>query len=515
MKKVVFYFLAIVLLVPATLAAQKQTGRFFNEVDAFLKKTVHFGRVDYAGIKKKPQALQQLVQKIAAFDLQVLPEANARKAFYINAYNLLVVYSVVQSYPIKSPMDVKGFFDATQHTVAGQRLTLNDIEHKILRPQYKDPRLHFGLVCAAIGCPSLIPGAYFPDRLDAQLDARTKATLNSDKHVRADWGARTVYVSELFKWYKDDFLLQEKSVIAYLNRYRTGKIPEDFAVDYIRYDWSLNEYRQASPQGRAGSMENLQSYTPTRLLRPGEMELKWFNNLYTQTAVFNEAGDRVQQNNRASYFTAIFYFLAGVTPGLNVGADIYVKSVRVDEKSSSPFAIFKFSDEPGSRTALSSIAPKIKIAPFAALPTLAIQTLVFIPVAPDMEGKNNGKPFLEFDNVQWWTQIFYDYFFTETAYLYFEGGFFFRFDNEDPAFLTPAKLILNYFPSNRWTTYLQGEIAPTWEGFSWSNYYTQFGAGLKFQATPHVELEALYTRFPFGKSSGAGVTYNLGFRFIK
>lgn len=233
--------LCLSLLLFSLLAqAQIPATGFFQQADDFFSKHIRHGLLDYSFIKKSPGELQEIIAALANFDLKTLDDDNAEKAFWINGYNLLVIHSVVAHYPIKSPLEVPGFFDRAKHRVAGDSLTLNDIENNKLRKKYDDARLHFALVCAAKGCPELISQAYFAAKLDDQLDNQTRAALNSSKHVRVNPSTKKVLISEIFKWYETDFTMAGKTVIDYINQYRAEKIPADFSIDYIPYDWLLN-----------------------------------------------------------------------------------------------------------------------------------------------------------------------------------------------------------------------------------------------------------------------------------
>jgi len=213
---------------------------YFDQVDAFLKKHVHNDAVDYAAIKSHPEQLRDLIEIQKEFELTQLDSA-ARKAFWINAYNILVIHAVVQSYPIDSPMDVTGFFDTQTHIVAGDTLTLNQIENEKLRAGFDDPRIHFALVCAARSCPPIIPEAYHPQIINAQLEERTRTNLNDSNFIRVNEKEKTVYLSEIFKWYREDFITPEHGVLAYVNQYRKEKIPPKYSIDYYTYNWQLND----------------------------------------------------------------------------------------------------------------------------------------------------------------------------------------------------------------------------------------------------------------------------------
>ena len=122
--------------------------------------------------------------------------------------------------------------------MGGVSITLNDIENKLLRAQFSDPRFHFVLVCGAMGCPPLISKAYRPSSLDSQLQQQTTKALNNDAFIVTRDGS--VAVSEIFKWYKKDFVSSDQTEIDFINKYRKIKIPIDSKLSYYNYDWRLN-----------------------------------------------------------------------------------------------------------------------------------------------------------------------------------------------------------------------------------------------------------------------------------
>ena len=175
------------------------------------------------------------MQNVANADLEKASEAQ-RKAFQINAYNLFVIKQIVEHYPISSPMDIAGFFDSREFDLAGKSTTLNDLEAGLR----SDPRIHFALVCAAIGCPKIQSGAFMPATLDAQLDSRTRAAMNDPYFIRFKEGDQRAEVSQIFNWYAIDFGGPE-SVLEYINQFRTLPIPPATPIDFYEYDWKLNK----------------------------------------------------------------------------------------------------------------------------------------------------------------------------------------------------------------------------------------------------------------------------------
>ncbi len=228
----------LLFLLSSTLFKTLAADTFFEKADTFLSKYVEDGRVDYHSIKNNPELLNDLNEMIAAMDLENKPR-NFIKAFYINAYNLLVIKQVVDKYPIGNPLNVEGFFDGINHKVAGEELTLDQVEKEKNLKVFNDERVHFAVVCAAISCPPLAAFAYFPDNVNEKLEERTRYTLNSDYFIR-DRG-NNLEISKIFDWYRSDFLREGESIIAYINQYRNDKIAKNRKIDYYEYDWSLNK----------------------------------------------------------------------------------------------------------------------------------------------------------------------------------------------------------------------------------------------------------------------------------
>ena len=216
-----------------------QNAIFFNKADDFFNENVKNGKVEYAEIKKNQSNLNDLTKAIADFDFEKESVAG-QKAFLINAYNILVISGIVNKFPIKSPLDVSGFFDRIKYKVIGKKMTLNDIENKMIREKYKDPRFHFVLVCGANGCPVIINKAYLPATIDAQLTNQTRIAVNNVNFTKVSDEAKTVKLSQLFDWYKDDFLTKGDNYIDFINKYRTDKIPDNYKVYLYTYDWTLN-----------------------------------------------------------------------------------------------------------------------------------------------------------------------------------------------------------------------------------------------------------------------------------
>ena len=212
---------------------------FLSKTNTFLGEHVKNGKVAYSDINKDQSTLDELLEIAEGVSVKVLDDKNYQ-AFWINAYNISVIKGIIDNYPIKSPLDNKGFFDKTTYSLGGEKVTLNGIENDLLRAKFKDARFHFVLVCGAVGCPPLISKAYLPDTLEIQLETQTKIALNGS-FLKVNSKNKKVEVSEIMKWYKEDFTMDGITEIDFINRYRTEKILKNFKLSYFTYNWSLNK----------------------------------------------------------------------------------------------------------------------------------------------------------------------------------------------------------------------------------------------------------------------------------
>ena len=231
----------------ATTAEFGQTHALFTSV---LTNYVKDARVDYAALKAQPQDLTRYLDQVAAVSKAEFKKWSEPEqiAFLANAYNAYTLRLIIDHYPLKSIKDIGSFFqgpwDQPVVKLFGETITLNTLEHKILRVDYAEPRLHFALVCAAKGCPPLRNEAYVGVRLNEQLNDQGKQFLAETAKNRVEAAEHTVYLSPIFKWYAGDFEKKSGSVLAALKPYWPAKPVagyEEFEIRYTGYDWSLNE----------------------------------------------------------------------------------------------------------------------------------------------------------------------------------------------------------------------------------------------------------------------------------
>lgn len=500
-------YVILVLLSLAALSGMRAQESFFEQTDAFLGQYVQNGLIDYGAVQSSP-AFGELLDQVARLDPVDWPEPE-RKAFYINAYNLLVIKGVLDAYPIASVQDVAGFFDRKRHRLAGRSVTLNELEKNYLLRPFDDARLHFVLVCGAKGCPPIIPEAYRPEGLDEQLDRQTRLALNHPDFIRLDDDKRMAALSQIFSWYASDFGGGQQAARAYINGYRDRPIPDDYSLGYYNYDWSLNG-TMAGLDGPVNA-NNAARYVVSSTIPKGTTETKIFNNLYTQRTR-NGMGEFEE---RATFFTNITSFLYGLSHRLNVGFDLRYRLVRYGAHTDSPFRVFP---DP-TRHGLTSIGPKIRYAPVPRWTNFSIQSAFWFPIGQDLAGRQGDQRFIDWDGPTWWTQIFNDFpigtkfsLFTELDVLLEDIGR--RDQGRINRLSTPVILIFSYFPTPKATLYGITNYSPFWQ--QEFDYFFQAGVGGKYQFTPNFELEASYTYFTNAfllENMGRAATYNMGIRF--
>lgn len=242
--KTIVIMLSGFLLIAPQLAAK---GSVDNDIYAvLLKKHVANKRVNYDGFKTDENRLDQYLTILTQTDVKSLSRNDAF-AFYINAYNAFTIKLILTKYPgINSIKEIGGFFSNpwSKKFIVLQKMTvsLDYIEHKILRPQFKDPRVHFAINCASKSCPQLLNKPYEGDILESQLNNQAKIFIN-DKHNNF-FKDNTLFISKIFNWFKDDF---SDNPLGFIRQYASGNLKEDLdtvreniKIRYLDYDWSLN-----------------------------------------------------------------------------------------------------------------------------------------------------------------------------------------------------------------------------------------------------------------------------------
>lgn len=241
MKKFLILIIPILFFISNSNA---QSKKFDHSIfDSLLKNNVDKnGMVDYQAFINN-QKFTTYLEEIENTDISGFTEED-KLAFYINSYNATVIKSVISHLPINSPMDVDGFFNKIKHTIANKEITLDELEHKYAL-KIEPVLSHFGLVCAAISCPKLIRKVYEGESVIKQLEENGRIYLMDSDKNRLDRENKILYLSEIFKWFKESFVNRYGSLkeiaIHFLNDDdSTFLMKNEVSVKYLKYNWKLN-----------------------------------------------------------------------------------------------------------------------------------------------------------------------------------------------------------------------------------------------------------------------------------
>ena len=220
------------------------------------------GGVNYSGLKAEMAALSGFIDQLAAVSPENRPDffktEDDRKRYYLTAYNALVLFFAASAFPDRHALWARlGYFRNKKIVLGGRKLTLNELEHRIIRKQFLDPRIHFYINCGAKGCPLLKPGAIPQNTTDAELDQAASRFINDPAKVRFDAQTGTLYLSKIFDWFSEDFIrylrvaraLAHPHISQYIRLYLSGTpaealslvLPEQVKIKYLDYDKDLND----------------------------------------------------------------------------------------------------------------------------------------------------------------------------------------------------------------------------------------------------------------------------------
>lgn len=238
-----------------TISHQRWTGFLGNNVVPG-KDGIH--RINYAMVSKTDRnLLKQYLEELSAYTITEFPR-NQQLPYWINLYNALTVDVILQHYPVDSIRDIDispGFFSDGPWgrkliTIQQQKLSLNDIEHRIIRPIWKDMRIHYALNCASIGCPNLQTVSFTAETIDSLLNKAMHDYVNHPRGVRVTESELTV--SSIYSWFQEDFGSSEQNVLKHLNQYANTKLRKQLDsitfISHYEYDWSLNGIQTESLQ---------------------------------------------------------------------------------------------------------------------------------------------------------------------------------------------------------------------------------------------------------------------------
>lgn len=238
------------------LAAQSFNFKEYNRVLQTYVDSAGF--VDYKGIlENEKKTIYALVDQLNQFSPKSHPKKfktkKAEMVYWINAYNVYIIKTIIDEYPIESIKDITligALIWKRGHAIGGEELSFDNIEHDILRKQFMEPRIHFAINCASYGCPILQNEAFTTKNLEHLLKKGTVDFFNGERNFRIDHDEKTVYLSSILDWFSEDFYNEDKNetILDFVVRYapkeiaaEVEKIKSDYSVSYIPYDWKLNE----------------------------------------------------------------------------------------------------------------------------------------------------------------------------------------------------------------------------------------------------------------------------------
>lgn len=224
-------------------------------LDIYLKD----GLVNYSAVQANPGLFNTIVSQLENVKKEEYTRwsENVKKAFWINAYNIEAIKLVLEHYPLKRSLGLQALrypansiqqipdvWNQEALTLLGKKVSLNYIENEMLRKEFRDPRIHFAIVCASMGCPVLRDEPYVSDRLDSQLNDAVTKFMQDHTKFNYDAHTNTFYLSPIFKWFKEDFEKAGGS-IAFIKKYipQNKSFPDSGKIQWMDYDWSLNEQK--------------------------------------------------------------------------------------------------------------------------------------------------------------------------------------------------------------------------------------------------------------------------------
>ncbi len=226
-------------------------SQFSSLLKTYVKRDKNgLNRVDYKGFKNKQSDLKAYIKSLEAVKVTSLSRAE-QFAYWANLYNAVTIDVVLEAYPVKSIKDIdispgifsNGPWGKKLVTIEGTKISLDDIEHQILRKVHKDPRVHYAVNCASVGCPNLQTEAFEASKLEAQLEKAAKDYVNSNRGAVVK--SNRLSISKIYIWFKKDFGGNDAGVLAHLKRYANPKLKEKItkigSINSSFYDWTLNE----------------------------------------------------------------------------------------------------------------------------------------------------------------------------------------------------------------------------------------------------------------------------------
>jgi hypothetical protein len=273
-----FFLVGCTEIKPAPLPAKKHAVPHVFSHESFDKVLQRFtddqGLVNYTALKEDSRYLERYYHLISTYSPDshpdLFPTENHKLAYWINAYNATAIKIALNYYPISNVLDVKppavffllpdksGFFVFQRLTYGGKTTNLYYLENRVIRKRFQEPRVHFALNCAALGCPRLPRSSFIGEMLERQLDQETRKFLSEERNYRIDHEKKAIFLSSIFKWYEKDFLSwyqdrfpkRNTTLLDYIALYLSEDKAEElkknaagYRIRFIPYDWGLNNQK--------------------------------------------------------------------------------------------------------------------------------------------------------------------------------------------------------------------------------------------------------------------------------
>ena len=224
------------------IAPQVFSHRAFNDV---LQNHVSDGIVKYPEVARDPR-FHTYIEQLNRVDPNALSTREARLAFWINTYNAFAIKGILDGYSPRTKFGQWRYFISQEYYVGGESLNLYNLENKILIPDFREPRIHFAIVCASQSCPRLRSEVFTADQLEDQLNDNARRFINDSTKNRFDPERKVAYLSKIFDWFTEDFVAHSGSLTNYVSQFiedpvlATDLRTTDYTVEFLDYNWTLN-----------------------------------------------------------------------------------------------------------------------------------------------------------------------------------------------------------------------------------------------------------------------------------
>jgi|GEM_PF-1687282 len=536
---------------------------FFSNAQVFFSKYVVKGKVNYEAVQKDSAFINNLVKQIESFNLRTSGK-NGREAFYLNAYNILVIASVAEKYPVKSALEIPGFFDVQAHVVAGETMTLDELEKIKMGNEYDDPRIHFWLNPAAIGSPAVNSNAIMLYNIDKLLDEQLKMALNNDDYIGLDPDHKEVLVPGIFKIYESDFTRNQKTVLDFINVYRKKQIKKEFKINYYFSNNDLNDLHEKAktkkvkeeiktpakveekmPAVRDSVIEKpvekividtAKAVAEPAAAEPAVSETAWNDDilsqgsymlssvfqirasgsLNTQHAGYNGELNRINNDYRTSSFNFTVQCWNRISERVNYGVQLTFRSLVISDFNSSPYNALSFSNKDNSKFYFREVSNSVKyLFHEGKLRVTGISSLL-VPGSKNNLVEYKGDSLFDNGQTQWFNQLFFNRRFSKYFTLNSELNGALRFNTPNPAnrFVVRGALLpeFNYWFSHGVRFYVFAELNTQINHGFFSSFYFREGAGLTLVPGKIAQWDLQYHYNALGKRSVATSAFTLSGR---